>query len=227
VTHPAYREAHPLPFVLTHWAHLLAMAALVVTGFLIHAPVSGVPLSVVRYVHFVAMYVVLVALFVRVWYALAGRSATRKDTRETERDVRNFLPQAENRGQLLETARYYLFLRPTHPPSAKYNPLQKLAYLAIPGLLLLQALTGFALYGPATSLPLAGPALTFVTGLLGGLMAVRVLHYLVMWAFIVITMVHVYLSVAEDVASVPLMFFHRERIPAEEPAEESPTELSA
>ena len=30
-----YREAHPLPFVITHWINLVAMILLIVTGFAI------------------------------------------------------------------------------------------------------------------------------------------------------------------------------------------------
>jgi Ni/Fe-hydrogenase 1 B-type cytochrome subunit len=227
VTHPAYRQAHPLPYVIAHWTHLLSMAVLAVTGLLIHWPAGGLSLHLVRSVHFTAMYVVLVGLVVRIWYAFVGKSAPRKDTRETVRDIRNFLPQPENRGQLVETVRYYLFMRPTHPPSAKYNPLQKAAYLGIFGLLLVQAVTGFALYTPALTLPVVGPTLAAITTLFGGLMGIRVLHYLLMWAFIVVTMVHVYLSVAEDAASLPLMFFYRETLPPEDSAEEPPAELSA
>ena len=33
-----YREAHPLPFVITHWINLVAMILLIVTGFCIHFP---------------------------------------------------------------------------------------------------------------------------------------------------------------------------------------------
>ena len=33
-----YREAHPLPFVITHWINLVAMILLIVTGFAIHFP---------------------------------------------------------------------------------------------------------------------------------------------------------------------------------------------
>ncbi len=217
---PAYRDAHPLPYVLIHWTHLLGMLVLGATGFFIHSPFLPLRMGVMRELHFIAMYVVLIALTARVWYAFAGRTAVRKGTRERERDYRNFGPQPENRGQLLQTVRYYLFLRPTHPRSGKYNPLQKSAYLAIAGLLLAQAYTGFALYGPAQSGPL-GPFFNGGTALIGGLMAMRMTHYFLMWAFIVITLVHVYLGFAEDFASLPLMFLWIER-PDTQPAEELP-----
>ncbi len=214
----AYREAHPLPYVLIHWTHLLCMLVLGFTGFFIHYPFLRLRMGVLRELHFIAMYLVLIALAARVWCAFAGRSVVHKGSRQRERDYRNFMPQAENRGQLLQTVRYYLFLRRTHPPSGKYNPLQKTAYVAMGALLLVQAYTGFALYGPAQSGPF-GPFFALGTTLAGGLMAVRMAHYLVMWAFILMTLVHVYLGVAEDVAQIPLMLLWVER-PASEPDEE-------
>ena len=33
-----YREAHPMPFVITHWINLVCMILLIVTGFSIHFP---------------------------------------------------------------------------------------------------------------------------------------------------------------------------------------------
>lgn len=217
--HPAYREAHPLPYVVVHWTHLVSMIALAFTGFFIHYPFAPLKMGVFRQVHFAFMYVVLAALVARVWYAFAGRSAIELGSRETARDYHNFGPQESNRGQLLETLKYYLFLRETHPASGKYNPLQKSAYVAIGVLLLVQAYTGFALYGPAQSAPVVGAFLGFGTDLLGGLMAVRVLHYLLMWAFIVITLAHTYLAFTQDLPGVPLMFLWRETPPPSDTAE--------
>ncbi len=206
----AYREAHPLPYVTIHWTHLVSMVALCLTGFFIHYPFMPLRMGIVRQVHFAFMYVVLAAFAARVWYAFTGRTAAEKGSREVVRDFHNFAPQAANHGQLLETVKYYLFLRRAHPPSGKYNPLQKSAYVAIGLLLLLQAYTGFAIYVPAQSAPVFGAVLAFGTNLAGGLMAIRTLHYLVMWMFIAITLVHVYLAVVEDAAEVPLMFLWRE-----------------
>ena len=33
-----YKEAHPLPFVITHWVNLICMFSLIFTGFYIHYP---------------------------------------------------------------------------------------------------------------------------------------------------------------------------------------------
>ncbi len=51
------------------------------------------------------------------------------DTREVDKDYKNWLPQQANRHQLWPWIKYYLFLKKDHPISAKYGVLQKIAYI--------------------------------------------------------------------------------------------------
>ncbi len=209
MTHGAFHEDHPLPAVIMHWVHLVSMFVLAFTGFFIHWPFSfaGLAMGTARYLHFVFMYVVLIDLAVRVYWSFFGAgSSLVKGTREKGPDYRNFGPQRLNRGQFLETVKYYLFLRKTHPRTGKFNSLQKGTYVFWAFLLLFQGYTGFAIYGPTYDLPF----FAWGTGMVGGLMAMRTIHYLIMWVFILTTLVHVYLSVAEDVDAVPLMFLYKE-----------------
>ncbi len=210
MAHGAFHEEHPLPAVIMHWVHLVSMIMLVVTGFYIHwpFPIAGLTMGVMRYLHFAFMYIVLVDLAVRVYWAFFGKgSSLTRGTRETGKDWRNFGPQKANRGQFVQTVRYYLFMRKTHPRTAKFNSLQKGTYVFWALLLLLQAYTGFAIYGLTYDWPFFAAGTAFV----GGLMNMRTIHYLIMWVFIITTMIHVYLSVAEDVDAIPLMFLWRER----------------
>ena len=204
MSHATYKESHPLVQRITHWMHLLSMVVLTFTGFYIHNPFFDGSMMWMRQLHFVFMYVVLVALVARVYFAFFSKSALVKGSRKTAIDVKNFVIQKENKGQFIETIKYYLFLRKTHPSTGKYNPMQKLAYVAMLVLLVAQAFTGFALYGPF------GEAFSWLTIPLGGLMIVRQIHYLTMWLFILITMIHVYLSVAEDAPALKVMFFGKE-----------------
>ena len=45
---------------------------------------------------------------------------------------------------------------------------------------------------------------------LGGPMKVRILHYFMMWAFLVFMCIHVYLSLIEGVSPASLIFFWKE-----------------
>jgi Ni/Fe-hydrogenase 1 B-type cytochrome subunit len=210
MSHAEYKESHPLLQRIIHWVHLISMIVLAFTGFYIHNPFFDWNMGLARWLHFVFMYIVLIAFAMRIYFALFGRSAIARGTRETFLDGKNFLPQQENRGQTVETVKYYLFLRKTHPRTGKYNPLQKSTYGVMAVLLILQALTGFALYTPFLGY------FDWVTSALGGLMVVRQVHYLIMWIFIVLTGVHIYLSFAEGARTVPLMFVGKESVPSDE-----------
>ncbi len=206
MAHATYRESHPFPFMISHWIHLLCMVVLVFTGFYIHAPFGDFSMATMRSLHFAAMWLVLVNLVIRVVLAFTWRTSSLKGTRDVVPDYRNFSPQSENRGQFIETIKYYLFIRKTHPATGKYNPMQKLAYLAMAALLVAQGYSGFAIYGPMDQVPVLAAG----TALVGGLQNMRTIHYLIMWVFILITMIHVYLSVAEDIDALPLMFYGKE-----------------
>ncbi len=185
---------HPWPTRLTHILHIVSMIALVVTGLVIGRSVGWLQLDglmgELRYVHFVAMYVLTVTFFARIYWAFFGRDA----------DFREFLPQSENRGKFLAILRYYQFLKREHPVTAKYNPLQKMTYILWGVLLVIQGLTGFALYWPDV------PLFAWLSPLLGGLMVIRIIHSAVMWAFLVTVAIHVYLVFVEDFANLRTMF---------------------
>jgi Ni/Fe-hydrogenase 1 B-type cytochrome subunit len=199
----ATREEHPLPAVLMHGVHLVSMVLLAFSGFYIHHPFFAGGMSAMRSMHFVSMFVLVLTAVVRVYWAFLGRGSAEAGSRVLVPDYRHFGPEKANRGQMLETLKYYLFLRSTHPRTAKYNTLQKGTYLLWLLLIAVQAVTGFALWTPTQA------AMQPLSYWLGGLAQVRVDHYLIMWLFIVTTMVHVYLSVAEGAAQVPLMFAWR------------------
>ena len=191
MSHPAhYREAHPLVFVITHWINLISMVALAFSGFYIHFPFFTGFMGVARGMHFVAMYEIVINLTFRIIAAFFVKTATQLGSRQVDTDIKNWLPQAENKHQFFETVKYYLFLRKEGVISAKYGSLQKIAYLATIPLTYFQAYTGFAIYGPTQDWGLFTGGVDFV----GGPMNMRIIHYFVMWVFIVFTMIHAYLA---------------------------------
>jgi Ni/Fe-hydrogenase 1 B-type cytochrome subunit len=208
----ALKEAFPWPVRACHWVFALGIVVLAVTGAFIRSPfwLFGLNMGQVLYVHYTLMYVVPIALAVRVYWAFLGRgSAVLPDTRRIDRDFRNFGPQEANKGTLLDMGAYLLFLRRTRPRTAKYNGWEKGAYLSWALLLAAAAYTGFAIYG----LTYAWPVFQWGTDLAGGLGPMRNVHYLIMWLFVASAMVHVYLSFAEDVPAVMLMLLGRETAP--------------
>ena len=202
-----HHEGGPIPAApkLMHFQHVAAMIALAVSGMYIRFPFYNGGRSVMRWVHYVAMVIVIANLAMRLWYAFSSR---RRDYREfaiTKRDITT----------APKVILYYIFVKPSKPHLGKYNVMQKSTYIIFVPLLIIQAITGFALL--TYTVPFTQTVTFFghagVTGrdvivgwwagsLLGSTdlagWYARTIHYVVNWLFIVLTTIHVYLSVTED-----------------------------
>lgn len=175
---------HPVEARIYHYIHVISMIVLAFTGFFIHYPFFQGTMSTMRFLHFVSMYVLVFNLVIRLSYAFLSRN----------RDFKNFGLGWKTMKYLPGTLAYYLFIKKELPAPVRgvYNPPQRLAYVAFAPLIVLQAITGFALYPP-----LAG-YFDWFTAFAGGLAMVRVWHFAIMWVFILITAIHVYLSLFEE-----------------------------
>ena len=175
---------HPVEARIYHYIHIVSIITLVFTGFFIHYPFFAASMKTMRFLHFVAMYVVVFNLVMRLSLAFLSKN----------RDYKNFGLGMIVWRNLFGTLAYYLFLKKELPKEVQgiYNPPQRLTYVLFIPLIILQAMTGFALYTPT-----AGYFL-WLTSLVGGLEMVRVWHFAVMWVFILLTSVHIYLSIFED-----------------------------
>lgn len=200
-----YREAHPLPFVITHWINLVAMVVLLVTGFMIHFPVAGT-MGVCRGAHIFFGIVLFINCICRVVMAFFVRSAPTGGTRKTVTDYKTWLPQKDNRHQGGAWIKYYLFLKKDHPLAAKLGVPQKISYLMIPVLIVLMFYTGLCLWGTTMEWPICQAGIAA----LGGTMSVRIIHYFGMFVFICFMFIHIYLANVEGLAPTFLMFFHKE-----------------
>lgn len=201
-----YREAHPLPFVVTHWVNLIAMIFLILSGIYIHFPPFGGFMGIARGLHLFFGIVLLINCLVRMVLAFFVKSAPAPGTREQVRDIYTWLPQKDNKHQLWAWISYYLFLRKDHPIAAKLGVPQKITYLLIPVLIFFTGYTGFCLWGATMDMPIFAAGIEFF----GGPMKVRILHYFCMWAFIVFMLIHVYLSLIEGASPAALIFLWKE-----------------
>ncbi|WP_368293829.1 Ni/Fe-hydrogenase, b-type cytochrome subunit [Dehalobacter sp. TBBPA1] len=180
---------HPFTQRISHWINLITFAVLISTGFIIHAPFQGANMNVARNLHFIFMYILVINGIVRFYVSFFGKNKDYKEFFLNKLDLKTFIPQIK----------YYLFISKEHPKTNKYNGLQKCAYIALPVLAVFQAITGIILYLP---MKFSGAAQA-----LGSLAAVRGIHYVVMWLFIAIILVHVYLVFTEAKDEFFLMFF--------------------
>ena len=199
-----YKEAHPLPFVITHWINLVAMILLIITGILIHFPAVAGTMGISRGVHIFFGIVIFINCIVRIILSFIVKSAPTGGTRKTVKDYKTWLPQKDNRHQAGAWVKYYLFAKKDHPLGAKLGVPQKLSYLLIPILIIIMFITGLCLW--STTADFMAP----LTNLLGGAMSVRLIHYILMYLFIIFMFIHVYLANVEGTEPTKLMFFHKE-----------------
>jgi thiosulfate reductase cytochrome b subunit len=94
-------------------------------------------------------------------------------------------------------AKYYLRRTRTHPPQGKHNALQKQAYSGIIALGVLSVLTGIAIWKPVQ--------LHWLTALFGGFQAARYWHFWVVWLFVGFTVVHVFMVLVVEPATLRAM----------------------
>jgi len=103
----------------------------------------------------------------------------------------------------VQMLRYYLRLRPDHPPQGKHNPLQKSAYTFILVLAVVSILTGFAIAKPVQ--------LGFLTTMFGGYQLARYWHFVSVWTFTAFIVVHVVMVFVADPASMRAILTGRYR----------------
>jgi len=201
-----YREAHPLPFVVAHWVNLVSMVLLILTGFYIHFPFFSMFMGVARGVHMFCAAIFVINMIFRVVAAFFIKSAPTGGTRKVDYDYKSFLPQKDNRHQLVPWIKYYLFIKKDHPLGAKYGVLQKTFYVLVPVMVLIIAFTGMCLWTPTADV---GPFGAF-NALVGSIMVTRIIHFFLMFAFIIFMIIHIYLANVEGFAPTKMMFLWKE-----------------
>lgn len=201
-----YREAHPLVFVITHWINLVCMILLILTGFIIHYPFIAGIMGVCRGVHIFCGFVLFLNCIFRVIASFIVKTAPTGGTRQQDTDIKSWLPQKDNRHQALQWIKYYLFLKKDHPLGAKLGVPQKLSYLLIPFLIIIMFITGLCIWNETMTLaPFAA-----LTEWVGGAMSMRIIHYYMMFVFIIFMFIHIYLANVEGTAPTKLMFIRKE-----------------
>ena len=187
----SHLDAHPRYARISHLLNLIIFAIFIVTGFMIHSPYSGMPMDFVRDLHIIIIWVFLFNGIIRIYWAIFSK----------HRDYKEFLLFKQDFKVIWPQLKYYLFLG-KHPHTGKYNPMQKLAYLAFFAMSAIQFCSG--------ALLLWGGSWPNLVSFFGGLAAIRSFHYLFTWIFLVLIAVHFYLVFTESPRLFPIMFFGKE-----------------
>jgi len=192
------------PVRIWHWVMMVAMIVLVATGYLIGSPWSGPSRQAtftyffgnIRMFHFLAAAVFIVALVVRIYWAIAGNHHARSI----------FLPpvlSASWWSGMFRQGLYYAFMKKEAPLWIGHNPLAQFAMFAMYVLgSIVIILTGLELYSEqygwgSVWMNLFG----WVSVLLGGSQMVRTVHHFAMYYLLIFAVIHMYMVLREDVMS--------------------------
>lgn len=181
---------------LYHWALVLSIVALVVTGFYINNPWTNTtlegsvsfPMAIMRYIHFVAGYLFTAAVLVRIFLFLFGNKQER---------IMDILPVTpRNIKSLATTLGYYSYLSDKHDSRLGHNVLAGIVYIVTIIAAFFQLASGFYMLYPEAAFWQGMGGTIFGTQQEG-----RFLHHLLMWYFIIFAFAHVYMVVWNDLKS--------------------------
>lgn len=201
-THPLVRQEQlvrvyvwEIPVRLTHWIIFFSIVVLSFTGYYLYSPflISRGPASVflmatIRFVHEVTGFVFIAAVLLRLYWFFKGNRWAH---------WRSFVPREKWwRHGLLKQLKYYLFLSKVPESEVGHNPLAAATYLVVYGLMILEIITGLALYDFVNGIShgFLGVCFGWITGLIG-IQYVRETHFLIMFAFLAFVIHHVYSAV--------------------------------
>ena len=182
-----------------HWINALAVTVLGVTGYLIAHPPgllnSGEAsdshwFGFVRFTHFTAGYVFMANFLFRLYWAFAGNKYA---------SWRNFLPLTRAQFRQIWDVLRVDVLQSSHQPvhTLGHNSVAYFTYAGTGLLTVFQIASGFALYASMSSS--AFPQLfQWLVPLFGSEQNLRLFHYAALWAFIIFTIIHVYLVFYHD-----------------------------
>ncbi len=188
-----------IPVRLYHWLNFLAVTTLIITGYLIGRPIAvqssaeaynSYWFGTVRFIHFVAAFIFFFNFLFRIYWGFAGNryASWREFIPYTKKSIQEFfivLKQdvLQQDGKAIK--------------SIGHNALAGFTYFLTFLAFLFQCITGFGMYS-AMSTSFLPRLFAWIVPLMGGDMAVRQWHHLMMWFFIIFAVVHVYIVFYHD-----------------------------
>jgi Ni/Fe-hydrogenase b-type cytochrome subunit len=180
------------PVRITHWLIFFAVVSLCFTGLYIHRPFllsagsAAFLMAKMRFAHVVSGFVLIGAFVVRFYWFFRGNFWSRWYA---------YIPirrrQWRGIGDMLE---FYSFLRFDPGKSVGHNPLAALSYFVIYLLILVEILTGLALYDQVLHNSILHQLIGWLP-LLIALPYLRLIHYSLVFVFFAFAIFHVYVSI--------------------------------
>ena len=185
------------PFLrIFHWIMVLSIVVLFVTGILITKPAAvqaleptftAMSMDWVRNIHFIFAFLFCAAFILRI-YGFIVNKGDRLFPRVWEGHFYS---------ETIDVAMHYMLLKPSHAPFLR-NPLAPGSYAGLYAMVLIEILTGFAMYYMTEPSNIGGTLFGWVNVLLGGEMVTHWVHHIVAWLIIVFAIGHVYMVLRAD-----------------------------
>jgi Ni/Fe-hydrogenase 1 B-type cytochrome subunit len=188
-----------IPVRFYHWVNATCILVLVVTGYIIGNPpaiqhgteaYANYWFGINRFIHFVFSYLFFFNFVLRLYWAFVGNKYSK---------WWNFVPYTKRQwkeiGEVLKVD--ILQLKTWSFESEGHNALASFTYFIMFLAFLLQCLTGFGMYA-AMSTSWFPQLFAWFIPLVGGDMAARHIHHILMWIFVVFAMIHIYLVFYHD-----------------------------
>jgi Ni/Fe-hydrogenase 1 B-type cytochrome subunit len=188
-----------VPVRLFHWINVVCIVLLAATGYLIgnpqaifnaNEPYEQYWFGWVRFTHFAAAYIFFFNFLFRIYWAFAGNRFS---------NWRNYLPYRKQQFiDLWKTIRVDIVqLDLRGKIHVGHNYLASFTYFGLCLVIIFMVVTGFGLYASMSESYI--PRLfTWIIPLMGGDANVRSWHHLFMWAFVIFTIIHMYLVFYHD-----------------------------
>jgi Ni/Fe-hydrogenase 1 B-type cytochrome subunit len=188
-----------MPVRIYHWVNFLCICVLVATGFLIGRPLAlqvareasfGYWFGTVRFLHFVAAFVFFFNFVFRIYWGFVGNAYARWNY---------FIPlRGSQWKEMIDVLKVDILQTHAQPiESVGHNTLAGFTYFLTFLVFLFQSATGFGMYA-AMSKSWLPRLFVWIVPLMGGDFAVRQWHHMMMWFFVIFSMVHVYLVFYHD-----------------------------
>ena len=185
------------PFLrIFHWIMVLSIVVLFVTGILITKPATiqaleptftSMSMDWVRNIHFIFAFLFCASFILRI-YGFIINKGDRLFPRVWEGHFYS---------ETIDVAMHYMLLKPSHAPFLR-NPLARSSYAGLYVMVLIEILTGLAMYYMTEPGNIGGTLFGWVNVLLGGEMVTHWVHHIVAWLIIVFAIGHVYMVLRAD-----------------------------
>ncbi len=180
------------PFLrIFHWIMVGSILVLFGTGLLITKPMlvsstepnfTMLSMDLIRDIHFVVAFLFCASFILRIYGFIINKG---------DRLFPRFW-EGHFYSETVEVALHYMLLKPHHAPFLR-NPLARASYAGLYVMVLIEILTGFAMYFMTHPSAVGGTLFGWVNTLLGSEMMAHYVHHYVAWLIIVFAIGHFYM----------------------------------